>query len=282
MTDGDISIVVVSYNSNAVLEECLRRLCNHYANAEIIVVNSGDSQGLVSLKNQYPHIGWLQVENRGYAFAVNQGLKVSTQPFWVQMNSDVYVEAGDLEALKAAFTPKTAFVGPVLVTPFGKRQNLGPAYALNYWNLHRSGSSWPVGWVAGALTMGRKDILEELGGMDERFFFYNEDLEWGLRAKRKGWQVLLVNRKVLHIGGASTPNDPRFLAEGYRGGLLISQDYYPLLHGFHKKVVWLEALLRSYFDPRTQKRQSYRLVWQMLQQNQLERSFFIHHPTQTF
>lgn len=123
------------------------------------------------------------------------------------MNSDVYLEPGDLEALQAALEahPRAAMAGPTLYTPQGRLQSFGPLYAPNYWNLRRPRA---VGWVSGALIMVRKSALQEIGGMDERFFFYNEDLEWCTRARRKGWQVLLVPRRVLHLGGEPTPKTP--------------------------------------------------------------------------
>ncbi len=109
--------------------------------------------------------------------------------------------------------------------------------------------------------------------MDERFFFYNEDLEWCTRARRKGWQVLLVPRRVLHLGGSSTPKDPRFIAEGYRGGLLFTRDYYPYLHGLHRKAVWLEAHLRLWFEAHPMRKESYRLLLDRLNGEHLDVPF---------
>jgi GT2 family glycosyltransferase len=111
--------------------------------------------------------------------------------------------------------------------------------------------------------------------MDERFFFYNEDLEWGLRARRLGFKNLLVPRRVLHLGGASTPSDPRFIAEGYRGGLLLSAEYYPRLHGLHRKAVWLEAHLRLFLDRNPTRREGYRLLADWLTEKNINESLFI-------
>ncbi|WP_241476966.1 glycosyltransferase family 2 protein [Meiothermus ruber] len=121
--------------------------------------------------------------------------------------------------------------------------------------------------------MARQSALQEIGGMDERFFFYNEDLEWCTRARRKGWQVLLVPRRVLHLGGSSTPKDPRFIAEGYRGGLLFTRDYYPYLHGLHRKAVWLEAHLRLWFEAHPMRKESYRLLLDRLNGEHLDVPF---------
>ncbi|GIW24941.1 glycosyltransferase family 2 protein [Meiothermus sp.] len=265
----DFSIIIVSHNTRDILAECLRRIEAHYPEAEKLVVDSASTDGSPDwVQQHYPNARVLKVPNRGYAFAVNRGLEAATRPWVVEMNSDVYLEAGDLEALHKALEahPKAALAGPTLQTPAGRLQSFGPFYAPNYWNLRRPRA---VGWVSGALIMARRAALAEIGGMDERFFFYNEDLEWCTRARRKGWQVLLVPRKVLHLGGSSTPSDPRFLAEGYRGGLLFTRGYFPALHGLHKKAVWLEAQLHLLLDPNTLRRQGYRLIVQMLREGSL-------------
>ncbi|WP_299431194.1 glycosyltransferase family 2 protein, partial [uncultured Meiothermus sp.] len=195
-----------------------------------------------------------------------------TRPWVVEMNSDVYLEAGDLEALRDALqqNPRAALAGPTLRTPRGKLQSHGLFYAPHYWNLHRPRA---VGWVSGALIMAPRTALQEIGGMDERFFFYNEDLEWGARARRKGWQVLLVPRKVLHLGGGSAPQDPRFMAEGYRGGLLYTRQYHPALHGLHRKAVWLEAHLRLWLEAHPVRKASYRLILDRLNGGSLDEPF---------
>ncbi|MDW8426865.1 MAG: glycosyltransferase family 2 protein, partial [Meiothermus sp.] len=236
------------------------RIEAHYPEAETLVVDTASTDGSPDwVEQNHPNVRLLRVPNRGYAFAVNRGLEAATRPYVVEMNSDVYLNAGDLEVLQQALQahPGAALAGPALQTPAGRLQSHGPLYAPNYWNLRKPRA---VRWVSGALIMTRKGALEEIGGMDERFFFYNEDLEWCTRARRKGWQVLLVPRRVLHLGGSSTPQDPRFLAEGYRGGLLFSRDYYPALHGLHQKAVWLEARLRIWLDPDPTRRAGYRMI----------------------
>ncbi len=265
-----LSIVVVSYNTRAILKECLTRIEAHYPEAERIVVDSSSTDGSAEMVTQtFPEVRLVRVPNRGYAAAVNQGLRLARGRYVAEMNADVYLNPGDLEALVAALEadPQAAFAGPTLVTPEGRLQSFGPLYAPNYWRLLRPR---PVPWISGALIVARREALEAIGGMDERFFFYNEDLEWCTRARRRGWRVLLVPRRVLHLGGASTPEDPRFLAEGYRGGLLYTALYYPWLHGLHRKAVWLEAQLRRRWDPLPRRREAYRLILERLEQDDLQ------------
>ncbi|RIH84001.1 N-acetylglucosaminyl-diphospho-decaprenol L-rhamnosyltransferase [Calidithermus terrae] len=271
----ELSVVVISHNSLRVLPECLERLQRHYPHAQLIVVDAASSDGSLEFARQFPGVKALSVANRGYAYAVNRGLEAATGRRVAVMNSDVYLEAGDLEALGAALDdhPKAVMAGPVLVTPHGRPQSFGPLYVPYYLNLRAPRA---VSWISGALILLKRELLLELGGMDERLFFYNEDLEWGIRARRKGFGVLLVPRRVLHLGGASTPNDPRFIAEGYRGGLIVSQTHYPWLHGLHRKAVWLEAQLRVLLDPNPKHKTAYSLLLSRLgQQKDLPPSFLL-------
>ncbi len=244
----------------------------------MIVVDSGSSDGSPQMvREKYPQAKLIEVANRGYPFAVNRGLEAATQPWLVQMNSDVYVEAGDLEALQLALqeNPKAAFAGPILVNQEGKRQSFG-LFNLSFGNPNKPKT---VSWISGAIMVLGREAYQDLGGMDERIFFYNEEIEWCWRAKRKGWVSLLVPHKVIHLAGSSTPQDPRFIAEGYRGGLLLSQEYLPFWHGLHKKLVWLEATLRIRFDPDPVRSQGYKILLNLLEKGNLEVSPFLKDPT---
>lgn len=267
----NLSVVVVSHNTRAVLAECLGRLERYYPGAEVIVVDAASSDGSPEMVGrEFPRVRLRRVENRGYPFAVNRGLEWAGGEWLVQMNSDIYLETGDLEALQAALAadPRAAFAGPTLVTPQGSYQSFG-LFDLYRWNLRGPRG---VGWVSGAVMMVRRGAYQDFGGMDERLFFYNEEVEWCWRARRRGWRSLLVPRRVLHLGGASTPGDPRFLAEGVRGGLLLTRDYFPWLHGLHLKAVGLEAALRLRLDPDPRRRAAYGLIRGMIESGRLEHS----------
>lgn len=268
-----ISVVVVSHNTRKILHDSLTRLSRHYPQAQLIVVDSGSSDGSRTMvKDRFPSATLIECTNQGYAHAVNLGLAECHSDYVVEMNADVLLEPGDLEALQQTLekAPRAAFAGPVLTDQAGKLQNFGPFYTPNYWRLR---GPRPVGWLSGALIMAKKSALSRIGPMDERFFFYNEDLEWCVRARKAGFQVLLAPRRVVHLGGASTPKDPRVLAEGYRGGLLFSRIHHPRLHGLHTKAVLLEAQLRIRLDPDPGRREAYALLITHLHRGELDQPF---------
>jgi N-acetylglucosaminyl-diphospho-decaprenol L-rhamnosyltransferase len=266
MRDAELGLVVVSHNTRAILAEALKRL-SRYPEVEVLVVDTASSDG-----SPEEALRWnrrlLQVENRGYAYAVNRGLEALHNPVLGFMNSDVFLEAGDLEALLEALTlPRVGPVGPLFVDAHGRLPSFGPLYAPYRWNLRQPRA---VPWISGALMLFTRTFLEKVGPLDEGFFFYNEDLEWCLRARRQGYRVMMVPRRVVHLGGASTPSQPAWLAEGYRGGLRLSARYYPKFHGLHRKWVYLEASIGRRWSPSSLRRQAYALIAGYLARGELD------------
>lgn len=265
---ANLSLIVISHNSCAITLECLARVIASYPEVELVVVDTGSSDGSPeAIAEQFPGVRVLRVPNRGYPFAVNRGLEVARGQYLVEMNSDVFLAPGDLEAIiEPLADPTVAMSGPTLINSEGRVQGFG------LFSRPPSNHPRPRSWISGALIALRRETLAKIGGMDQRFVFYNDDLEWGFRARRLGYRVVQVPRRVIHLGGASTPNDPRFLAEGYRGGMLVSREYYPKLHGAHRRLVGLEAALRLRLDPDPSRREAYRLIAQMAHSGELDKS----------
>ncbi|MEZ4607998.1 MAG: glycosyltransferase family 2 protein [Deinococcales bacterium] len=187
--------------------------------------------------------------NISMAYLVNQGLKLSDRPFFAHMNADVFVEKDSfrhlLELLLA--DEKLAMVGPAVRNSQGAYQNQGLAYR-RYWRRLSREYSLAVPWLSGCLQLVRRSAVLKVGGMDERFRFYNEDMEWCFRLRQAGYELKLVNSEVLHLGGQSTPKRSAFIVEGYRGGYLISKRYHSRLYqALHRSVVALEANFYRHF-----------------------------------
>ena len=265
---ANLSLVVVSHNTCAVTLVCLAKVASAYPELELIVVDTGSSDGSPELiEEKFPSARLLGVANRGYPYAVNRGLELARGEYLIEMNSDIFLKPGDLEAIiEPLADSKVALSGPTLVDANGKLQGFG------LFSRPPSGRVRLRSWISGALIALRRETLETIGAMDQRFVFYNDDLEWGLRARRLGYRVVQVPRRVLHLGGASTPKDPRFLAEGYRGGMLVSREYYPKLHPWHRRLVSLEAGLRVRLDPDSNRRSAYQMIGRMARAGELDSS----------
>ncbi len=122
-------------------------------------------------------------------------------------------------------------------------QGQGLPYRWHYARLERAKqNSVSVPWLSGCLHLVRAEAVAAVGGMDASLRFYNEDMEWCFRLRRAGWACRLVETDVLHLGGSSTPRDPRFIVEGFRGGYRLSQRYHGAVYQqAHRAVVRLAS-----------------------------------------
>jgi GT2 family glycosyltransferase len=217
----DLSLILVSYRSREPLLACLRALRTDARAAgirtETVVVDNDSRDGtLEALAAEFPDARLIaNRENVGYARAVNQGLAATGAPFALVLNPDCTVQAGALRALldHAAAHPGAGLVGPKILNPDGSLEysarsfpdhltflfnryslltRLFPGnrfsrrYLLTDWD---HASVREVGWISGACMLARRTAVEQVGGMDEAFFMFNEDVDWCRRMKPAGWAV---------------------------------------------------------------------------------------------
>jgi GT2 family glycosyltransferase len=254
----DLSIILVSYRSRDLLLACLRGLCRELAQAgvsgEILVVDNDSNDGtLEALAAEFPGVRVIaNRENVGYARAVNQGLQAATAPFALIMNPDCEPRAGLIRALLDAMAarPRTGIAGPKILNPdgsveFSARSFPGPLtflfnryslftrlfprnpftrrYLLTDWD---HDSVREVDWVSGACMMARRTAIEQVGGMDEAYFMFNEDVDWCRRMKQAGWAVTFEPAAaVVHRIGASRTKVAARVIWGRHLGMI---------HYFHK------------------------------------------------
>lgn len=241
-----VAIIVLHYRTPDILQECLRRLVAYAPAATIIVVDTdvqAETRGW--LEQSHPQITLLACENHSMAHAINTGIKHALslgKEYLCHMNADVYIEAGILQqALAQLQSPQVAIVSPRAYNLEGKAQQQGFLYRLYYWRLAfaaalgslfypdsaaKSGSlALAVPWLSGCIQLFSRDFVLAVGGLDSSLRFYNEDMDWCLRARRQGWRCLLLQQAVLHLGGSATPSHAAFWLEGLRGGYKISQRY---------------------------------------------------------
>jgi N-acetylglucosaminyl-diphospho-decaprenol L-rhamnosyltransferase len=275
---GEISLVVVHFKTPLLLKHCLRRLRRYAPRAHLVVVDSGDVEETARLLEAFPKVKLIEVPNHSLAHAVNTGLGVCETDVIGHLNADVFVgEATFPRLLKALRGEGVGMVGPLPVTPEGTVQDQGPLYRLYTWRLQRLpvGASLGVPWLAGCLQVMRREVFQSVGGMDDSLRFYNEDIDLCARVRREGWACRLVNAPVLHLGGSATPQDPRFLIEGYRGGYILSRRYQsPLYRALHRRVVLLEAGWRLRHDENPRRREAYRQIARMFREGRFEVSPF--------
>ncbi len=215
-----ISILIVHYRSPQLLETCLRTIAQAGVQVpyEVLVIDNDpldEAAGEITRRHRARYLR--NRENLGYGKAVNQGLAAGRGEQFLILNPDVEVLAGGLEALSSYLDehPGVGLVGPKLYSPDGSLQySARTFYTLKTILLRRTflGKLFPhsatlrehlmmdwdhneareVDWMLGGALMARREAVEDVGGMDERFFLYFEDVDWCSRMKRRGWQVVYV------------------------------------------------------------------------------------------
>ena len=230
-----LEVVIVHHRTPTLLARALERLAAHRPEAPVLVVDTALDASLPrQLEGAHPALRWCSVANHSYAHAVNAGLKRTRAPLIAVMNADVEIGARTLTDLTAPFDDASvALTGPLARTPAGRLQDQGLPYRWHVARLrwasrqaHGTAADAPavsVPWLSGCLVVVRRAAVERVGGMDGGLRFFNEDVEWAQRIRSAGDRCLLVATEVLHVGGAATPPDGRFLIEGLRGGYALTR-----------------------------------------------------------
>lgn len=248
----DLSIIIVSWNTRELLERCLSdayAACSNLT-AEVFVVDNGSSDGSQQLvRDHFPQAHLIaNNENHGFVKANNQALALAQGEFVLLLNSDAFVQHDALrmmvDFLRAC--PEAGAVGPRLRYPDGSLQRSCTAFPTLFDELclmlqldrlfPRSslfGRFWLSGWqynelrevdvIMGACLMVRREVVEQVGMLDERFFMYSEEVDWCYRIQQAGWRLyLLPDAEAVHIwGGSSGPVRVETFLQLFRSRLLF-------------------------------------------------------------
>ena len=228
-----LSIIIVSYRSWNRLDACLKSIAvQAMSDIEVIVVDNhsddGQAEQFISMHPQARFI--LQDTNAGFAQACNRGAKEATGNWLLFLNPDTVLQPNTLAPLlvKANNEPSWKLIGIRQLNDQGKDTHPHGLF-LKWWNVwapvrslerlfkgEKSSkhylSTTPIvypDWISGAFVLIRKNDLLELGGWDERFWMYFEDMDLSKRAAEKGWKRVLYNELVCtHSHGGSSRINP--------------------------------------------------------------------------
>ena len=260
-----VTAVVVSYNTRDDLLRCLASLAAHVRlPLEVVVVDNASTDGsAAAVRAAYPAARVLESPaNQGFSAANNAGIRASSAPQVLVLNSDAELTPGALETLSGLLDarPDVGVVGPRTVNPDGSVQlSFGPDLTpLSEWRQRslvlglrarrpealreaeqRASREHEPDWVSGSCFLARRAALEAIGGFDEGFFLYEEDADLCRRLRGAGWRVLYTPAaEVRHALGQSMARDPARARREYRRSHLR---YYQKHNG-----PLLTALLRAY------------------------------------
>ncbi len=213
-----VSAVIVHYRTPDLLRNCLASL-EPYASRgmEVVVVDNDSGDRFPDfVADEYPDVHLLPMtDNVGYSRGVNAGMDAAGGEFLLILNPDIVLIPGAVEALltAAAAHPDAGVVAPKLLnpdgtlqyscrrfydfetfvyrrTPLGRLRPNAPVLRRHMMLDYDHETPRVVDWVLGGAMLVRRAAVEDVGGMDERFFLYFEDVDWCYRMHRRGWRVL--------------------------------------------------------------------------------------------
>lgn len=228
-----LSIIIVSWNVREDLARCIQSIrenspCEEF---EVIVVDNASSDGTVdSIKQDFPDVTIIaNKENRGFAAANNQGIKKARGQYLFFLNPDTIVHPLSLDVLMNFMdgNSNAGACGPKLLNEDGMTQPStrrfptfrGALYrhtVFRFLGIFRSEyKKWlmkdfdydremDVDEVGGAALMVRRSVIDRIGGMDESFFMYYEEVDLCYGIKQSGWRTVFIPEAVItHLGGRS-------------------------------------------------------------------------------
>lgn len=251
----EISVIVVSWNARAFLEECLESLSSGVNRPyEVIVVENDSNDGSGEMvANRFPWVNLIQTgANLGFAKGNNIGIRHSRGQYIALVNSDVNVLPGCLDQLADFLdrNPEAGMVGPRIFYGDGRQQsscrrfpslwnNACEVFGLNQLFPHSAffagehmfyfsyDRTCEVDVLVGCFVMARRSAVKEFGLLDEQFFMYAEDVDWSRRCRLAGWKIFFcADAAAIHYCGGSSQNEPlRFSVAQTRSRLRLWSKY---------------------------------------------------------
>jgi len=268
-------VCIVSWNVWEDLCACLASVFggNNQVRFEVIVVDNGSADATVAmLSDEFPQVELIaNEENRGFAAACNQAIAASGGRYCFLLNPDTVVPQGGLDELLrfADDHPQAGVIGPKLVYPDGSLQYscrrfptvsaaifrgtfLEPLIpgikSVRYYLM----SDWDhaevrqVDWVSGAALLIRRELLDDIGLLDEGFFWGSEDVDFCLRAHRAKWEVVYTpGPRIIHaVGRSAQQAELSTLLHTHRSMYRLYSKHWSRWWG-SRWLIWLGVWLRA-------------------------------------
>ncbi|HWP83428.1 MAG TPA: glycosyltransferase family 2 protein [Bacteroidota bacterium] len=214
-----VYVILVNWNGKADTLECLSSLQKvHYSNARVLVVDNASSDGSVeAFRSQFPSVELIENSvNVRFAGGNNVGIRHALErgaEYVLVLNNDTVVDAMVLDELirTAESDPSIGMVGAKVLYYTDPQRIWFAGGRIHWW------SGWiahegiremdrrqhdivkDVDYLTGCCILAKREVIEEIGLFDERFFMYGEDVDWCLRARRAGYRLVFQPKaKVWH------------------------------------------------------------------------------------
>ena len=251
-----LSIIIVNYNAGHYLENCLKSV---YAETkqipfDIWIVDNNSKDASVSMiRSNFPLVNLVEnKENTGFARANNDAISKCAGDYILLLNPDTLIMENAIEKMVKFMdeNPQTGIAGCKVLNEDGTLQlacrRSIPAPGVAFFRLTGLSRLFPnskgmakynltylnpdeaneVDAVSGAFLMIRRQVVDKIGKLDERFFMYGEELDWCLRTKKAGWKVMYYpDAEIIHYKGECSKSNCRKAAF----------EFYRSMYLFHKK-----------------------------------------------
>lgn len=247
----DISIIIVNYNAEIFLINCIESIYKNSNNLKIqiiVVDNNSKDNSRITTQGKYPDVIWIQnFINRGFATANNQAIKQSKGKFIMLLNNDTIILNNALNKLLNYIESDSTIgaVGPRILNKdgslqascrrglpnainsvgyftklykiFPKSKKLG-SYAMSYIS---DKQSHEVEAVSGAAMLIKSEVIKKIGGLDENYFMHFEDIDLCLRISLEGYKLFYVHdAEIIHFKGQSSKLRSKKVIEDFHNSLL--------------------------------------------------------------
>jgi len=269
----DISVIIVNWNTKKLLLDCIKSLLSNKSRyeTEIIVVDNASSDGSPeAVKEQFPNIKLIcNNKNLGFAKANNIGLEASKGRYVCLINSDIIFRNNCLDSMYEYINLHSTIgiIGPKLLWPDLKmqlscrhfptlRNNFCMAAGLSrlfprshffsgeHMSYFSHNETRQVDALTGAFLMIRKEAIDQVGMLDESFFFYCEEIDLCKRIREVGWEIVFFpHAEVIHyIRGSSSKEPVRFRKQF----VLSNYKYWQKHHSSFARFLFISIFLFSY------------------------------------
>jgi GT2 family glycosyltransferase len=251
-----ISIIIVNYNAGKLLQRCLSSVYTETKNAPFgvwVVDNHSTDTSILRVRQHFPQVNLIEnKENVGFARANNQAILKCTGSYILLLNPDTLILENAIEKMvefmdrnptvgicgckvlnkdetlqlacrRSIPTPGVAFFRLTGLSKLFPKSKIMAKYNLTYLDPEEPQE---VDAVSGAFLMIRREVVDNIGMLDERFFMYGEEMDWCLRTKKAGWTVMYYpDAEIIHHKGECSKSNSR----------KATFEFYRSMYLFHKK-----------------------------------------------
>jgi GT2 family glycosyltransferase len=250
----DLSVVIVNYNVQYFLEQCILSVQSASKNlqVEIIVVDNNSSDNSCSIiLEKFTDVVLIQnKENVGFSKANNQGVKIAAGEYVLILNPDTVVAEDTFSQIlnfaksknnigvlgvklvdgSGAFLPESKRGIPTPQVAFNKLFGISSKRTGKYYATHlNENETGVVDVLVGAFMLLKRSVFNEVNGFDEAYFMYGEDIDLSYKILNKGYQnYYYANTQVIHYKGESTQKDVKHLNYFYKAMKIFYKKYFKL------------------------------------------------------